>query len=282
MASWSDNLEAVARAVCAKTLAHDGISEGAACGRRGNVVAHGGGGTRERDHQRGRRVRGRRDQLGAEDGPSTAIGCAGTPRAARSGRAPGTGHRCRVRKVPCRRTSLTCLKLRDMEGEVLAGPTGSPARSGSGSRNCQADITLSLTEIAFVRLRSGPSGRYSPATRLGQPHELPALASLQHLPNPCLDQALKCCRRRCRTGAADARRTGGARPGTTREMSRSAGLERRRITGSAQAALIWARTLVSSSGDAVTFSLDAQGPGRRNVGNPASWSAAAAMDSAVL
>ena len=27
MASWSDNLEAVARAVCAKKLAHDGISE---------------------------------------------------------------------------------------------------------------------------------------------------------------------------------------------------------------------------------------------------------------
>lgn len=27
MANWSDNLEAVARAVCAKKLAHDGISE---------------------------------------------------------------------------------------------------------------------------------------------------------------------------------------------------------------------------------------------------------------
>ena len=27
MAGWSDNLETIARAVCAKTLAHDGISE---------------------------------------------------------------------------------------------------------------------------------------------------------------------------------------------------------------------------------------------------------------
>ena len=128
MASWSDNTEAVARAVCAKMLAHDGISEeklAADVDMWWHLVAaelESGSSTRAANTWAAR-------STGSARWPANATGCADTPRAARSGRPRGTERRypatelCRGRAGPWRRTPVVA------ESSVAGVPTGTPVRS---------------------------------------------------------------------------------------------------------------------------------------------------------